>query len=111
MSPQKPYRPQPNAVTEFSTSRPKPSTGPVLTQRSEPANVVLMSTATQEATEKEKLPRGGKLKTGPIMVYPSTPEEREAIVAAATADRRSMSSFIMDVVLSHIRSQEKAKAA
>lgn len=39
--------------------------------------------------------RGGKLSARPIMVYPGSPEEREAIVEAANAEGRSVSNFMI----------------
>jgi uncharacterized protein (DUF1778 family) len=45
------------------------------------------------------------LKATPIMLYP-TPEQRERIVAAAEADERSVSNFILNVVGKHLDREE-----
>jgi len=44
-----------------------------------------------------------RLKCTPIMLYPDSQIDREEIQAAAKADRRSVSNYILTIVLKHIR--------
>jgi hypothetical protein len=66
-----------------------------------------MATSTAPIAEATKTGRGGKLSSRPLMVYPLTPEDRQAIVDAAieatpSGMKPSTSSFIMKTMLEAI---------
>jgi hypothetical protein len=57
----------------------------------------------EKQAEKPKLRTYERLKCTPIMLYPDSQDEREEIQAAAKADKRSVSNYILTVVLKHLR--------
>jgi hypothetical protein len=53
--------------------------------------------------EKPKSRTYERLKCTPIMLYPDSQDDREEIQAAARADNRSVSNYILTLVLKHLR--------
>jgi len=65
-----------------------------------------------ETKKSQKAARPGyrtynNLKCTPIMLYPRSQEERNEIAAAAEADNRSLSNYILTTVLEHLRCRDR----
>ena len=81
-----------------------------LTIHNDRANVIPMNTE-NNTNPAESIDSGSRRKYSdmsakPIMIYPQSAEQRELFEAAARADNRKLSPFIVHVVMQFIKAQE-----
>ena len=93
----------------------KKSATEVLTIHNDRANVIPMNT-NENHNPAEPIDSGNRRKYSdmsakPIMIYPQSAEQRELFEAAARADNRKLSPFIVHVVMQFIKAQETAGSA
>ena len=76
---------------------------PAPSQQTRTRRVGMTEPQEEKPAEKLKSRTYERLKCTPIMVYPDSQDERDEIKAAADADNRSVSNYILTLVLKHLR--------
>jgi hypothetical protein len=76
---------------------------PAPSQQTRTRRVGMTEPQEEKPAEKLKSRTYERLKCTPIMVYPDSQDERDEIKAAADADNRSVSNYILTLVLRHLR--------
>jgi hypothetical protein len=97
-------KPEPPTLVEVEQSEPEIFiASDVSSQQARTRRAGMTEPQQEKPFEKPKSRTYERLKCTPIMLYPDSQDDREEIQAAAKADNRSVSNYILTLVLKHLR--------